>query len=586
MGAYLNSKNPYGLFLDEAASAYFIDKSEMLSELMPLAEQTSDPGLLQDPDSEKGNKYICITRPRRFGKTLMACMIASFFGKGADSSALFRQLRISKTDGFETHINQHNVIFISFNEIPQNCASYQDYIRRIQSRLQNDLLRAFPDAGISSEEAVWDMLSELYELYDARFIFVLDEWDYIFHRNFVTDADKMSYIDFLSNLLKGKSYVEFAYMTGILPIASHTTHGTLESKDSIVDASDESLQAVFPADASYSSGSELNMFFEYTMAAREKYSTYFGFTDEEVDLLYARYLNRTAEPRVTREDLRLWYDGYQTVSGTRLYNPRSVVGALTDNQPGSYWTSSGPYDEIFYYIEHNVAQVRDDLALMISGIPVRAKVQEYAATSTSLTTRDEIFSAMVVYGFLSCEKGQVSIPNKELMDKFADMLQKEPSLGYVYQLAHESERMLQATKDCNTATMCRILEHAHNTETPLLSYNNETELTAIVNLVYLAARDSYRIEREDKAGTGFVDFIFYPLNNQDDCIILELKVNHTPEEALHQIKNRKYALRFEGKLGETPRYTGRILAVGISYYKDDSRKRHSCKVEVLRGRIR
>ncbi len=556
MGVYLNSKNPYGLFRDEAASAYFIDKSEMLSELMPLAEQASEPGLCQEPDSEKGNKYICITRPRRFGKTLMACMIASFFGKGTDSSALFRQLRISTADGFKTHLNRHNVIFISFNEIPQNCTSYQDYILRIQSRLQNDLLRAFPDAIISSGEAVWDMMSELYELYGTRFIFVLDEWDYIFHRNFVTDADKMRYIDFLSNLLKGKSYVEFAYMTGILPISK------------------------------YSSGSELNMFFEYTMATREKYSTYFGFTNEEVDLLYTRYLKRTASPRVSRDELRLWYDGYQTVSGTRLYNPRSVVGALTDNQSGSYWTSSGPYDEIFYYIRHNVAQVRDDLALMISGIPVQAKVQEYAATSTNLTTRDEIFSAMVVYGFLSCEKGHVSIPNKELMDKFADMLQKEPSLGYVYQLAHESERMLQATKERDASTMCRILEHAHNTETPLLNYNNETELTAIVNLVYLAARDFYRIEREDKAGTGFVDFIFYPFNDQDDCIILELKVNHTPDEALHQIRDRKYALRFEGKLGETPRYTGRILAVGISYYKDDPRKRHSCKVEVLRDRIR
>lgn len=556
MGVYLNSKNPYGLFRDEAASVYFIDKSEMLSELIPLVEQTHAGSSLQPAENEKGNKYICVTRPRRFGKTMMATMIASYFGKGVDSFELFSQLKIKSFDGFDAHRNQHNVIFISFNEIPLHCSNYRDYIDRIQRRLQNDLRRAFPDSGIPEGEAVWDMLSDLYELYDARFIFVLDEWDYIFHRNFVADTDKMSYIDFLSNLLKGKSYVELAYMTGILPIAK------------------------------YSSGSELNMFFEYTMASKEKYSTYFGFTDEEVDLLYARYQERTPDPHVSREELRLWYDGYQTVSGTRLYNPRSVVGALTDNQPGSYWTSSGPYDEIFYYIEHNVAQVRDDLALMVSGIPVRAKVQEYAATATSLSTHDEIFSAMVVYGFLSYENGLVSIPNKELMDKFADMLQKEPSLGYVYQLAHESERMLQATKNCDTATMCQILERAHDTETPLLAYNNETELTAIVNLVYLAARDSYRIEREDKAGTGFVDFIFYPLNKQEDCIILELKVNHTPEDALRQIRDRKYALRFEGKLGETPDYTGRILAAGISYYKDDPNKRHQCKMEVLRGRIR
>ncbi|VYT69418.1 Uncharacterised protein [Hungatella hathewayi] len=187
---------------------------------------------------------------------------------------------------------------------------------------------------------------------------------------------------------------------------------------------------------------------------------------------------------------------------------------------------------------------------------------------------------MVVYGFLSFENGKVSIPNKELMDKFSDMLQKKPTLGYVYNLAKESGRMLRATLDADTKTMAEILEQAHNTEVPLLSYNHETELTAIVNLVYLAARDIYKVEREDKAGKGYVDFIFYPERDKSaDCIILELKVGHTPQEAIQQIKDKEYALRFRGHLGETPQYGGRILAVGISYDKVD--KKHSCAVEVL-----
>jgi hypothetical protein len=188
---------------------------------------------------------------------------------------------------------------------------------------------------------------------------------------------------------------------------------------------------------------------------------------------------------------------------------------------------------------------------------------------------------MVVYGFLSYHKGCVSIPNKELMDNFKDMLVKESSLGYVHQLAKQSERMLMATLAGDTKTMAEILEYAHNTEIPLLSYNNEVELTMIVNLVYLQARDLYRIEREDKAGIGYVDFIFYPeIDKSADCMILELKVNHTAQEALQQIKERKYALKFEGKLGENPKYTGRIIGVGIAYDKDS--KKHECKVEVLR----
>ena len=96
-------------------------------------------------------------------------------------------------------------------------------------------------------------------------------------------------------------------------------------------------------------------------------------------------------------------------------------------------------------------------------------------------------------------------------------------------------------------TMEEILEYAHNTETPILSYNNEVELFSIVNLVYLCARDSYRVEREDKAGLGFVDFIFYPENPADTGIILELKVDHTADEAVQQIIDKKYSLRFSGK---------------------------------------
>lgn len=220
------------------------------------------------------------------------------------------------------------------------------------------------------------------------------------------------------------------------------------------------------------------------------------------------------------------------------------------------------------------------MALMVSGVAVPAKIKEYAATSMNLQTRDEIFSAMVVYGFLSYKNGKVCIPNKELMEKFIDMLQKEPSLGYVYRLAKESDRMLRATLDGDTETMTEILEQAHDTETPLFNYNHEIELTAVVNLVYLSARDFYRIEREDKAGKGYVDFIFYPETGRSaDGIILELKVDHTPEEAINQIKEKQYALKFKGKAGEKVKYAGRILAVGISY--DRKTKKHSCKVEVL-----
>lgn len=365
------------------------------------------------PERGRGQKYVAITRPRRFGKTVMANMIASYFGKGVDSSSVFRHLKVSGYDWFEKHLNRHNVIHVMFNEIPDEVTGYADYIGRIKKGLLADLRKEYPDAEIEMEDAVWDAFRKVYAYCGGeKFIFVLDEWDYIYHQDFASEIDKAHFTKFLSNLLKDKAYVEMAYMTGILPIAK------------------------------YSSGSELNMFCEYTMVTEEKYSECFGFTDNEVDELYDRYMKRDiAERRVTREGLRNWYDGYHTRSGERIYNPRSVVLALENNNLGNYWTSSGPYDELFYYIGANVDSVKDDVGLLLSGIPVPAKVQEYAATSMELKTRDEIFSAMVVYGFLDYDEGCVSIPNRELMDKFAEMAQKEvPVRSDLYIIDYQDER--------------------------------------------------------------------------------------------------------------------------------------------------
>lgn len=539
MGTYLNSITPYTLYKSESLSPYFVDKTLMLRELFPYVSA--------------GNRHICITRPRRFGKTIMANMISSFFQKASDSSDVFDSLTISQVDDYRRYKNQYNVIRIDFSKLPRNCDSYTQYIERIEALLIEDVKEAFPQVKINEADAIGDILESVFVQCGEKFIFVLDEWDFIFHRDFINEIDKEKYVAFLSNLLKDRPYVVLSYMTGILPIAK------------------------------YSSGSELNMFAEFTMVNSPMFGEYFGFTDDEVDDLYRRYIvecdRQHKEKSVTRKGLRDWYNGYYTKSGERVYNPRSVVFALQFNNLANYWTSSGPYDEIYYYIRNNISDVRDDLALMISGESVTAKIQEYAATSMNLSTRDEIYSAMVVYGFLSYLNGKVCIPNRELMEKFDELLVKNESLGYVYRLAKESEKMLKATLAGDTLTMERILEFAHNTEVPLLSYNHETELSAIVNLVYLAARDSYRVEREDKAGTGYVDFIFYPYDTTADCIILELKVDHTPDEAIAQIIDKKYALKFMPKLAGQKIYTGRILAVGIGYWKES--KKHSCKVEEI-----
>ena len=223
----------------------------------------------------------------------------------------------------------------------------------------------------------------------------------------------LRYLQFLSNLLKDHASVSMSYMTGILPISK------------------------------YSSGSELNMFMEFKMTSMAMFGEYFGFTDEEVDVLYDKYLHLCKDPQVSREGLREWYDGYFTASGRCLYNPRSVVMALRFNQLSNYWTSSGPYDEIFYYIRNDIEHIRDDLVLMISGEGIDARVEEFAASAMDLRTKNQIYSAMVVYGLLTYTKGKVFIPNRELMFKYEELLRSEKSLGYVYRLANISDQMLK-----------------------------------------------------------------------------------------------------------------------------------------------
>ncbi|WP_026669534.1 AAA family ATPase [Butyrivibrio sp. AE3006] len=532
MGIYLDSADSYELYKRIRFSKWFIDKTGIITELVDRLGTTET--------------YICVTRPRRFGKTVAANMIAAYFSKSAESRELFDGCEVSKGTKYQDHINSYHVISIDFSKIDDLCKNYDEYISAIKKRLANDLREVFRDIDFREDSTVFDDLKKVFDSKGIQFVFVLDEWDAVFHMSFISEADRARYLLFLKNLLKDQAYVAMAYMTGILPIAK------------------------------YSSGSELNMFLEYTMAKEERFGKYFGFLQDEVDALFSIYSRDELNPRITIEDLGDWYDGYHTFLGERVYNPRSVIAALTNNNLGNYWTNAGPYDEIFYYIRNNIDGVKDDLALMISGEKVRCEAKEYAATSMNLKTRDEILSAMVVYGFLSYSDGFVMIPNKELMGQFADMISREASLGYVYRLARESEKVLEATLLGREDEIASILECFHDSEAPIIRYNNESDLSVIVNLAYLAARDRYDVHREDKSGKGFVDFIFYPKRDGEPGIILELKVDDTAESAINQIKEKKYIQRFTGKVAEIIE-TKRVVFVGISY--DKMNKKHTCKIE-------
>jgi len=533
MGNILNSTGQLKLFRGRYEGSYFVDKSDILEKLNNAIGKVDE-------------QYICVTRPRRFGKTVMTNLISSYYAKGLPSKEIFDTLKISENKDYEKHLNQHNVISLYMSDMPFECESYKDYIRFYNKKITQDLQKAYPQCDISQENGPWDNFNTIFQDTGETFIFILDEWDSIFHNDMFTESDRRNYLDFLKNLLKDKPYVELAYMTGVLPIKK------------------------------YSSGSELNMFKEYYFPTDTVYDTFFGFTEEEVKELCEK--NKKNGGTIQYGQLSEWYNGYYTSTGERLYNPRSINFALTDNTVKDYWTETGPGTEILGLVKNNVDAVKEDILKMVSGEKVAMSSDDFSAGLHRIETKEDIYSVMIIYGFLSYYNGYLTIPNKELMKKFQKVL-KDNSMGYIAKLAQNSNVMLEATLTGDTEKMEEILEYVHHTEIPILQYNDENSLSCIINLIYLNARDKYRIEREEKAGKGFADFIFYPINPSDTAIILELKKDDTPEHAIAQIMERKYYTRFLSCEDGKTVCKSNVLIVGMAYEKKSGM--HRCLVKEL-----
>ena len=519
MAYFLNNDFKNNEFELASKDKFFVDKTRLIEKINSLIG-------IKD-------RFVCVTRPRRFGKTLNAMMLASYYSKNADFKELFDRLEISKSKSYLKHLNKHNVVYMTLNQLPEPGCTYEEFINNYAGALLSDLKEAFTNIEIKDAKPLSRVFDQVYNETKESFIFIFDEWDYIFNNNLFSESDRKAFLEFLRDLLKDKPYVELAYMTGVLPIAK------------------------------YSSGSALNMFLEFNMMNDHIYDKYFGFTNEEVESL-SRNQNK-----ISMDSLKEWYNGYYTSNNLQIYNPRSVTTALRQGVCQSYWTNTGPMDEISYYIENNVEEIQNDIVQMVSGIPVNIHLEGYSAEQINLNTRDEILSAMTVYGFLSYHDETLTIPNKELRMKF-DYSLKNHQMGAISKLVLKSNEMLEATLRKDTETMEQLIQEAHDINIPIIKYNDENSLACVVTLVYLSARTKYTIVREMEAGAGKADFIFYPNDKSKPAFILELKKNSTPDEALKQIKEKRYATALKD-------YTGKKLAIGISY--DEKLKKHSVKIE-------
>lgn len=519
MGVYLNPDNT--LFRNMVNTSIYVDHSMLINY---VNEQLNTE-----------NNKICVSRPRRFGKSTDANMLVAYYSEDCDSTGLFDSLKIAKTSLYHTHLNTHQVVYLNMQTFLSETHEIQEMIQLINDSLTWELLLKYPHLLYFDRSKLSRVLSDIYNQVHRGFIFIIDEWDCVFRdqpRHF--EAQK-AYLDFLRNLLKDKPYVELAYMTGILPIKKYGTH------------------------------SALNMFDEISMIHSGLLSEFMGFTEKEVEQLCDKF-------KVSYQDMKDWYDGYHIKNDLSVFSPRSVVAAIKNRQFANYWTSTETYEALKIYIDLNFQGLKDDIVKMLAGESVYVKTSSFQNDMTSFESKDDVLTLLIHLGYLgyNATDQSCSIPNKEVIDSFVNAIEssdwKETTMALM-----NSRALLEATWNKDEIAVAHYIEEAH-LDTSILTYNNENALSYTISIAYFYARNDYMIIREMPSGEGFADLAFIPKGDVP-AMIVELKWNQNVETAISQIKERKYPHALKS-------YNGNILIVGISY--DRKSKKHECKIEEIK----
>ena len=518
MGVYLNPGD--GKFLMARQSEIYIDKSGIISKLNRYMRTEG--------------RFVCVSRPRRFGKSLTANMISAYYDRTANAAETFKGLKIVEDGTFAGHCNSYDVIQINIQDFLSRSKDIDGLLALLKSRLLKELLREYPDDYMDSGDLI-DTMSEIFGKTRRPFVIVIDEWDAVFREYRHRKDWQEEYLDFLRTWLKDKDYVGLSYMTGILPIKKYGTH------------------------------SALNMFREFSMENPRELAGFTGFTSDEVYGLCKSY-NRSFE------ECRSWYEGYHFAEVGEVYNPRSVVEAMLSGTFDTYWNQTETFEALKVYIEMNYDGLREAIIALMSGERQRINTKHFANDMTSFSNKDDVLTLLIHLGYLGydTETKSVFVPNNEILHEYGNAV----SVGgwdKITEAVKKSEDLLTATLNMDEKGVAKGVEDAHF-ETSHLTYNDENALAYTLSLAYYTSRQKYVVMRELPTGKGFADLVFLPRPTYANlpALIVELKWNKNAVTAVSQIKEKKYAKILEG-------YTGDILLVGISY--DKATREHECIIE-------
>ena len=552
MGTYLNpGSQSYQMTVN---SKIYIDKTEMLQYLNSLVNTQQ--------------RFVSVSRPRRFGKSIAADMICAYYDREAKSRELFEKRLLAKcepiiagnqTITWDGYLGKYDVIRIVMTDFIKSDIGVPEALAKLKGRILDELNEAYPDVKYDENDFFYS-LDKFYRKTGYPFVIVIDEWDSVFReRKDDKDGQKL-YLDFLRDWMKDKAYIALAYMTGILPIKKYGKH------------------------------SALNMFTEYSMMFPREMAPYTGFTEEEVKRECKKY-------GMDYGEVSDWYDGY-TVSDRippekreeyregkyeghkiSIYSPLSVVESMTTGIIKNYWNKTETFEALSEFISMNQDGLKDAIMVLMDGGKVKVDTSTYQNDMTTFTGRDDVLSLLIHLGYLGFddEKSEVYIPNREILDEFKAAT-KDGEWVAAFESFRISLELIQATWAEDAEKVAELLEKAHN-RADNKTYNDEAALSYAILYAYYAAEKYYTMLPELDTGKGYADRVYIPRPQYADkpVLIIELKYEKDADGAIAQIKRQQYPDRLET-------YKGNILLVGINYNKDAKNtgtdyKHHTCEID-------
>ncbi|MBR4264763.1 MAG: AAA family ATPase [Bacteroidales bacterium] len=483
----------------------------------------------------KESRFMCISRPRRFGKSVAAKMIYAYYDRSCDSRELFKGLEITKSPDYEKHLNKYPTIYLDWNRFAAKDKS--TVVKDAQIAIIEDLQQVYPFLD-KNETHLMDALEAINDKTGDRFVFIIDEWDMLVRD--VNEEVQKEYVNLLRSLFKSNTANKIfllVYMTGILPIIKTETQ------------------------------SALNNFDEFSIIRPVKTAKYYGFTKDEVKKICERY----------NMDMALMehaYDGYIFGSEKSMFNPNSVMLATEDGEYNSHWSKSAAYTTIEHYIKIDSDNVQQKIIKMLNGESVTIKTTSFRNDMKNVNNSDDVLTLLAHLGYLSYnpEDSTVRIPNTEVAEEF-ELSIGESGWGEVSAALTDSLTLINRTIAMDADYISEAFDKYRFESSSIIKYKDENSMACAITIAYYAAKRYYKIYREQPAGKGFADMVFVPLHNSTrPAIVVELKHNKSAQGAIDQIKNKNYPSALKG-------ISRQIILVGINWSK--RKAKHDVKIEVI-----